>query len=487
MKHSQKVFSKSCVETHAVAGKSGAAGLLLAVVLAASIPIEVAGADLTFQMIYQFTTTTSPGLQPSATLVEGTDGNFYGTTTTGVGVKGTVFKITLGGALTTLHSFSGPDGGQPAAGLALGSDGNFYGTTGEGGANGWGTVFKISPSGTFTTLASFNGANGAIPVGVLVQGDDLKFYGTTQGGGVSNAGTIFRIATNGTLTTLHSFRGPDGSGPGGLVKGRDGNFYGASGGGGPDTNSNGTIFKITTNGTLTTLVSFTGGANGLSPSGVLAEGSEGAFYGTTVVGGAGYDPDIAQRDGTVFRVTTNGTLTMLLSFNGSNGRHPYAGLIQGRDGNFYGTTRGGGVGGLYCTGDEGCGTVFKITPNGALTTLVSFNRVNGASPYAGLVQGSDGNFYGTALQGGAQQQGTIFRLAQPPRPLITAITRSGGAVTLTWTSITNEVYRVEYTPVLTATSWTALSPNVTAANSTASFTDDPTEATERYYRIVLLP
>src|ERR1019366_8681017 len=174
------------------------------------------------------------GAHPQASLIQGTDGNFYGTTEAGgtsgncSGGCGTVFKITAGGTLTTLHSFDGTDGAYPSAGLVQATDGNFYGTTEGGGASGncsggCGTVFKITPGGTLTTLYSFNSSDGDRPSAGLVQASDGNFYGTTYYGGTSNncggyaCGTVFKISPGGTLTTLYSFCAqtgcPDGASP----------------------------------------------------------------------------------------------------------------------------------------------------------------------------------------------------------------------------------------------------------------------------------
>ena len=112
-------------------------------------------------------------------------------------------------------------------------------------------------------------------------------------------------------------------------------------------------------------------------------GPDGNFYGTTYEGGSsGY--------GTVFKVTTNGVLTSLVSFNNNltNGAYPVAGLVLGPDGSFYGTTSKG----------YGNGSVFKVTTNGTLTTLNFFNYADGSSLDAGLTLGNDGNFYGTAYR-----------------------------------------------------------------------------------------
>jgi len=338
-------------------------------------------------------------------LAQGNDGYLYGTTTSGgtnVG-WGTVFRISTAGVLTTLHLFSGgSDGGSPNAALVQGNDGNFYGTTGYGGMQfgdiGYGTVYKISPNGVLTSLYSFTGgSDGALPGAALVQGNDGNFYGTTFLGGTHGQGTVFKISSNGALSTLYSFTGGnDGGSPSAaLVQGNDGNFYGTTYYGG-SKGGWGTVFKITANGAFTSLYSFTAESDGANPSCGLVQGSDGNFYGTTWGGG--------MTDGSVFKITTNGALSSLHSFTGGNdGCYPEAGLVQGSDGDFYGTTYEGGT--------NDAGSVFKITPSGVLTSLYSFTGENdGASPEAGLVQGSDGNFYGTTYGGGADNSGTVFKI-----------------------------------------------------------------------------
>jgi uncharacterized repeat protein (TIGR03803 family) len=353
------------------------------------------------------------GAWPGSGLVQGRDGNFYGTTGSGgtygnLDNKGTVFTINSAGTLTTLHSFSnGADGGGPNAGLVQGRDGDFYGTTSEGGTNGGGTVFRISSAGTLTTLYSFTGGvSGNEPETALVQGRDGNFYGTTAaGGGTYDGGTVFKISSAGTLTPLHSFTyGADGGEPfAALVQGHDGNFYGATRSGG-DTNADwGTVFKISSAGTLTTLYSFTGGPDGGGPEAQLVQASDGDFYGTTRSGGT-YD------EGTVFKINSAGTLTTLYSFGGGGdgGVPGFGGLVHGRDGNFYGTAS---VGGTSTNFTSVWGTVFRISPAGTLTTLHSFTGgADGGVPDAGLVQDRDGNLYGMANSGGASNMGTVYKL-----------------------------------------------------------------------------
>jgi uncharacterized repeat protein (TIGR01451 family) len=353
------------------------------------------------------------GLNPYAGLTLGPDGNFYGTTYAGgANGNGTVFQVTTNGTLTTLYSFSvltngiNPDGAQPQASLTLGPDGNFYGTAYGGGTTGFGTVFKVSTNGTFSTVASFIGDTGVNPESTLTPGPDGSLYGTAKFGGIGGRGTLFKLTTSGALTMLVNFDSAnDGANPqAGLIVGPGGNFYGTAVGGGTnrldlggnnfDVLSDGTVFELTTNGILTALTDFNG-TNGANPYGGLAVGTDDNLYGTTAYGGI-------SNDGTIFQIMTNGTLTTLTNFNGLNGANPGASMTLGPDGNFYGTCEAGGT--------NGNGTVFQVTTNGALTTLVYFNGTNGANPNAGLTLGPDGSFYGTAYGGNFGHRGTVFKL-----------------------------------------------------------------------------
>ena len=311
---------------------------------------------------------------------------------------------------TLLVSFNSTNGAFPEYGsLIQDAAGNLYGTTSQGGVNSGGTAFQVTPSGTVTTLYSFCAqpgcADGSNPMGGLVRGADGNFYGAASGCGINNTGTIFRLTPNGGLTTLHNFDGTDGAGPYALIEASDGNFYGTTPSGGAYTY--GTIFKIAPGGAFTTLYSFcaqAGCADGEVPSG-LVEASDGNFYGATQSGGA-------NNQGAIFKITPGGSLTTLYTFCAlagcADGIAPSAALIEASDGNFYGTT-------AYdpSVGDcvPFCGTVFKITPDGALTTLHTFVSSEGAAPSA-LIQGADGNFYGTLQEGGAAlyPEGAIFKI-----------------------------------------------------------------------------
>ena len=273
-------------------------------------------------------------------------------------------------------------------------------------------VVPMQGAATLTTLYNFsNSAGGMNPYAGLVQGTDGNFYGTTAQGGSSGYGTVFKITPSGTLTNLHDFSGTnDGSAPQAeLVQGGDGNFYGTTNSGG--INGNGTVFRISPAGAFATLYRFTG-TDGSNPLGALVQASDGNFYGTTSSGGS-------NNYGTVFKITPSGSLTTLVTFNGSiNGGNPDAGLTLGSDGNFYGTT--------YTGGANTSGTVFRVTPTGTLTTLHNFTYgSDGAQPKNALVLGSDGNFYGTTNQGGANSYGTIFQMT--PAGVLTTLYAFTGA------------------------------------------------------------
>ena len=380
------------------------------------------------------------GRNPTAPLVQGSDGNFYGTTAWGgPNGDGTVFRMTPGGALTTIHNFCSQqqcaDGRHPYSGLVAGPDGNFYGTTEEGGAYAGGEVYRITPGGALTTVYSFcaqtSCPDGAGPYAGLVLAADGNFYGTTIGGGdpVGSGGTVFKLTRQGALTTLYrfctQFGCPDGLAPyGGLTKSNDGNLYGTTfygGTGGFCAGGCGTIFKISLSGAFATIHNFCrleNCADGEQPIAGLVQGGDGNLYGTTFFGGAN-DPSA----GTVFKVTPSGTLTTLHSFcsqnNCGDGGNSEARLIQATDGSFYGTTSHRANLSSHCVTD-GCGTIFKVTVGGIFTTLHTFAGYpnDGAVPYAALVQVSDGNFYGTTSEGGNQCReadgcGTVFRLSGP--------------------------------------------------------------------------
>jgi uncharacterized repeat protein (TIGR03803 family) len=428
--------------------------------------------------LHPFVGSPSEGAYPYAGLIQGSDGNLYGTTAFGGAKSGTVFRISLSGTLSNLYSFAYPnpyDGRYPVAGLVQGSDSNFYGTTEQGGPDflHFGSVFRIIPGSSYSQLYAF-GTNlpydGHYPAAGLVQGSDGNFYGTTELGGTHNTGTVFRISPSGSETNLYSFAGSPGDGAlplAGLVQGSDSNFYGTTYFGG--TKNLGTVFRISLSGTYTSLYSFVGSPDGANPYGGLVQGSDGNFYGTTEGGGT-------NNYGTIFRIKPSGTYTSLYTFGGSptDGGYPLAGLVQGSDGNFYGTTYNGGTS-TNCGVGIGCGTVFRISPSGSYTKLYSFvgPLTDGAGPAAGLVQGSDGNFYGTTLQGGSNSTallgtlGTVFKFSvplNPPPNQISGIHIAATNIIFTIPSVAYETYQLQFSSSMNPTNWVNVS-GVSVTNS----------------------
>jgi uncharacterized repeat protein (TIGR03803 family) len=373
------------------------------------------------------------GAAPNGGLVQDGLGNFYGTTYYGGQYDvGTVFKRTAAGVESVLYSFTGQDnasigglpgstdGAHPFAGLVMDGNGNLYGTTAQGGTDGQGhgTVFKITPAGVETVLYAFclsGCSDGEEPFSQLILDSDDNLYGTA-GGGASSGGIVYKITTAGAETVLYSFMAgtTDGEGPqAGVIRDSAGNLYGTATAGG--ANSRGAVFKVTSGGTETLLYSFcsvnSASANctdGASPSTGLIWGADGNIYGAT--GGGGLNGL-----GTLFKITTAGALTVLHAFCGegvtpgcSDGSEPIGPLMQATDGNFYGLTHGGGA--------NSWGSAFKITPTGVETIIFSFQAdtdttTTSLDPTAGLLQASDGNFYGMTNPGGTSSEGALFGMS----------------------------------------------------------------------------
>jgi uncharacterized repeat protein (TIGR03803 family) len=466
--------------------------LLMRVLWAAALGQQSVGAQtgVVFTSLYSFTG-GNDGYGPNG-LVQGSNGYFYGTTLNGgANSAGTVFKISPSGTLTSLYSFTGGnDGGGPLAGLVQGRDGYFYGTTQSGGmaidGPPGGTVFNISANGALANLYSFTFSSsmgqfndvGDAPEAGLVQGRDGDFYGTAFDGGSAGHGTVFKYINRATdrVTSLYAFTGtPDGANPAaGLVQGSGGSFYGTTASGG--TGKSGTVFVINPNAPLptsplTNIYSFTGGNDGGGPLAGLVQGSDGNFYGTTAFGGVG-------NLGTVFRINTNGALTTLYSFNGGNdGANPYAGLVQGSDGYFYGTTQSGGTNG-------GEGTIFKISSTGDYSSLYSFSGNDGSNPQSGLVQGSDGSFYGTTVSGGESGAGTVFRMTVPLGLPQLGIISAGTNVILRWTNTASAYSLQSNTNLGSLGGWTTvpIAPIVTNGLNTVT---NPVSDSRQFFRLSL--
>ena len=384
----------------------------------------------TYEIVSSFDGIYVEGVPPEA-LIEGRDGNFYGTTRgEGRFGAGTLFKIDAAGVLTTLHHFAVNDGLRPVA-IIQAADGSLYGITQLGGAFGvdmgtifrWdatgglttvhhfspedgttqptvliegregtiygateSTVFRLDPAGVITTLHRFEEAEGAVAT-ALLQAPEGSLYGTMRDGGPFDEGTVFKLDTNGTLTLLHTFSGPDGSEPLDVIQGSDGDFYGVTGQG-SIPNRFGTIFKIDAAGTFTTLHRF---PNDTFAS-VLIQGSDGSFYGSR-----------SGRDGFIFRFDPALTLTPLHTFTRATSGTSSAAVIQASNGNLYGTDPSGVV--------LGDGMVFTLDLTGTFAVLHRFIRNPGpAHPVAPVTEGSDGRLYGTTVDGGPSNVGTVFAI-----------------------------------------------------------------------------
>jgi len=370
----------------------------------------------TYRVLHAFDPNGSDGESPIG-LIRDSQGNLFGTTfSSGGDTPGAIFKIAPDGTETVLHIFGGgpDDGAFPGAGLILDASGNLYGTTTDGGAEGGGGVFVFTAGGEEKLLYSFcwktECRDGSDPSSALMRDNAGNFYGTTTSGGAHRVGTVFKLAPDGTETVLHAFSGrADGSQPYGTpIMDRKGNLYGTTAGGGGGDRL-GTVFKLTPEGKEKLLHIFAGGSDGARPQGGVIADRNGNLYGTTLYGGGGAcAQSLVTGCGTVFELHRDGTETVLHAFaGGTDGSYPYAGLILDGDGNLYGTTSGGGTG----TGcNEGCGTIFKIAPDGTETVLHTFTSATGATPYGGVIRDKKGNLYGAASAGGAFGAGVVFEL-----------------------------------------------------------------------------
>jgi uncharacterized repeat protein (TIGR03803 family) len=429
--------------------------VLVAAALVSAPPgsAAVVQADSVVSVVHEFP--LSEGAFPIDAPVEGPDGMLYGVTNSGGQYqKGTVFRSTRSGAVTTLFSFGAvadnliKDGFYPATGLTVGPDGQLYGTTSQGGFigdpmfGGSGSVFRISTQGGLQTILTFNCSLGCQPFGRLILSPDNDFYGTTLT-------TLFRMATNGVMTVLHEFA-TDASDGGnilsGLVEGPDGWFYGSASVGGfgayPGAGG-GTIFAVKRDGTFRLLHVF---PSGQGEPGSLTFGPDGALYG--VLGAA---------TGAVFRITTTGDFTSLAPFGCScatpEGAFPIHGLTLATDGYFYGTTAGGG--------EHNKGTIYRISLTGEIVWLHSFSDLDGGSPSGGLIEAGDGRLYGYRQGDYSKNSGTIYSvIPSPPAPAGLTAAPGSTRVDLIW----NAVGSADSYDVYMGTSPDALAAAAGAAN-----------------------
>jgi uncharacterized repeat protein (TIGR03803 family) len=361
----------------------------------------------TLKALYSFTGAADGG-DPFPAVIQDAAGNLYGTTDyAGSAFAGVVFKVSKTGKETVLYNFCSltgcTDGQYPYAPLVRDAAGNLYGTTQYGGTSNIGVVFKLSPAGKETVLHSFTGgADGVYPYAGLFRDAAGNLYGTTENGGTANLGVVFKISKTGKETVLHSFTGgaKDGAYPlsAGFYMDAKGNLYSVASQGG--TSGEGVLYKLSPKGKLTVLHSFTAGTtDGCYPYGTPAVDAQGNMYGGT--GGCG-----TSNFGVVWKVSKNGTETILHNFSGaSDGQSPLAGVILDADGNIYGSTNTGGA--------SGFGTAFEIHKNGKFTLLHDFTGgTDGKYLYGGLILDSKGRIYGTTINGGTGGYGTVWRITK---------------------------------------------------------------------------
>jgi uncharacterized repeat protein (TIGR03803 family) len=375
------------------------------IILAAVVLVclgTLAGAQ-TVATVYNFAGGTTSGANPwYVTLVQGTDGQLYGTTYNG-GSKGmgTAFKVTTAGVFTLLHSFAGgaSDGANPTGGLTLGSDGNFYGTAQMGGSGSEGVVFKMTTAGAITVLHTFNDStDGAFPWTAPILASDGNFYGTSSGGSGGN-GSVYKITTSGTYTTVYAFDGVHGTYPiAAPTQGADGNLYVPVSEGG--TSFCGTVVKMSTAGAILSTYDFPCGTGGEFPVGPLVQSSAGGFYSTTQNGGS-------RGEGTIYKLNSSFVVTIQHSFGNftGDGTYPSAGMALGTDGKYYGSAAEGGT--------YNDGSLFNSTTTGTYTQLYSFNNsanLMQMAPLSPPVEYTTGLLYGVTEFGGTTNQGTVYSL-----------------------------------------------------------------------------
>ena len=364
----------------------------------------------TYSVIYNLGTNSGDPITPTGPFVQGRDGSLHGGAIEGADHStDQIFRISPAGALTVESTFGVNDSGTCGNGLTLGRDGNFYGVCQFGNGDFLGYVYRMTPAGVVTVLHHFTGVipEGTQPNTPPIQGNDGNFYGMTSGGGASNFGTVYKMTPTGTVTTLHGFtRGTDGATPTTpLVLGNDGNFYG-----GTVTS----IFKITASGKVTVVHDPNGGTEGSEPV-TLVLGADGSFYGTTLSAGA-------NNAGTFFKVTASGTYTVLHNFSTADGlRGGFDYLMQATDGNFYGAELNG------FGGDQG--TLYKVTTKGVLTVLHSFGGTDGSGPRGGMFQNTNGILYGDTKQGGSLLHGVVYEWNANLAPFARLELTSGKAAT----------------------------------------------------------
>ncbi len=366
----------------------------------------------TVTTLYSFQGNLLSGANPwYVTLAQGTNGNLYGTTYNGgVSSLGTIFSVNTSGAQKIVHSFKSgsADGANPTGGLTLGSNNNFYGTTQQGGAQSQGVIFQVTQTGTFSILHTFNAfVDGAFPWGPPILATDGNLYGTASGGGLNGRGIVYKITTTGTFSVVYKFDVTHGYSPVAPPTQGTDGFLYIPVSQG-GASFCGTIIQLSTSGILNNSYSFPCGSGGSFPIGPLVQAANGNFYSTTQDGGA-------NGEGVIYQVTTGLAVTVLHSFgvNFGDGTFPSAGLILGTDGNYYGATADGG--------GNGDGTLFNTSTSGSYSGLYSFNNsanLSQTDPLSPPIQYTDGNFYGLTEFSGTSNDGTFYSLNMGLAPFV---------------------------------------------------------------------
>jgi uncharacterized repeat protein (TIGR03803 family) len=383
---------------------------VLAAVLFAGVPFASPAHSQTVTALLSFPGQNGTGAGPEAAVTQGRDGELYGTTRNGI--DGSIFKVSTSRAFEELYSFGIHDGGCcSVAALTLAGDGYFYGVTQLGGSTGNGSLFKISPSGSYTEIYEFDGkTNGGTPASAPIQASDGNLYGITDNG-FGTGSTVYRYTLSGSLSTIYQFSGAY-SRDAPLIQASDQFLYGTTAIGG--SANCGAVFQMSTAGVLLQSVPFLCNAGGSFP-GPLMQASDGNFYGTTTEGGV-------KNQGTIFKMTPDFQLSILYTFlgqsnGGVDGADPLPGLIQATDGNLYGATTEGG--------SFGEGTLFRISTDGTYELLYSFGGSTGVFPEGNLMQHTNGMLYGTASKGGAKKLGTVYQVDLGLSPFIALVRYTG--------------------------------------------------------------
>jgi uncharacterized repeat protein (TIGR03803 family) len=371
------------------------------------VGVGTMGCAQTYHVMHYFGTTSTASTDPQApgepgVICQSRGGYLFSAGGT-QGNPGAAFRVTIDGHYKVVHAFTGSDGQMPAGGLTLGRDGLFYGSTVSGGPGTWGTLYKMHSNGEVTTLHYYSGGDGGNPWAAPIQSVAGNFYGVTHGS--FNYGTLYSVSPYGEYKTLHSMTIGQGIyqvAP--LVQGTDFWFYGAAIDN-AGTESPGNLYRINSSSDFEVLYTFDG-THGYHPAGGLIQATDGNFYGVATQGGT-------YGAGTVYEMTgDHSAVNVVYNFTGAaDGGNPVGGIVQASDGNLYGTTYSGGA--------NGAGVLFRLTLNGTYTVLHNFDSGSGSGPRSALMQHTNGRLYGMTSSGGAANLGVFFSLDAGLPPFVT--------------------------------------------------------------------